>query len=151
MCSVSPDCCHFYISIHLMFLLIKVPWHPFHRLQGHFNTSHVSINLFMRCNQRISCSISIHLMFLLIKYLHWVSTRILIISIHLMFLLILNSWIFIAVFFHFNTSHVSINLLFCIFSSARFCHFNTSHVSINRRRRKWQRRQKEFQYISCFY
>ena len=44
LCSVSPDCCHFYISIHLMLMLIK-PCCLLHKGSVcDFNTSHVNVN-----------------------------------------------------------------------------------------------------------
>ena len=53
------------ISIHLMFLLIAI-LSRWSRQSGHFNTSHVSINLYGRERSAVGMRISIHLMFLLI-------------------------------------------------------------------------------------
>ena len=118
------------ISIHLMFLLI-----PSRRCAqcspGHFNTSHVSINLYTHLptslelyyfnTSHVSINrqktpaakleklISIHLMFLLIFVLvPWFSIK-QIISIHLMFLLIWNG-------FHFGNCYwrISIHLMFLL-------------------------------------
>ena len=53
------------VSIHLMFLLIEVV-HIIPRFLFSFNTSHVSINLFVKWLVNLETIVSIHLMFLLI-------------------------------------------------------------------------------------
>ena len=75
-----------------------------------FNTSHVSINHTQAIHRVSSSCISIHLMFLLIRIRGRVRT---------------------LIYFHFNTSHVSINLINFSLFPCLFGYFNTSHVSIN--------------------
>ena len=77
---------------------------------GHFNTSHVSINL-LRQHKR---------------------ENLFYISIHLMFLLILFAQLFLLLGGYFNTSHVSINRTSHTAGTPVRYNFNTSHVSINR-------------------
>ena len=98
------------ISIHLMFLLIKL-LSVMPALNVYFNTSHVSINPSSTSAHKSFCNISIHLMFLLIFYLFF----------------------FLPDQVNFNTSHVSINPVRIRDRTSTKAYFNTSHVSINRR------------------
>ena len=97
------------ISIHLMFLLIgKCKIMGMRHL--YFNTSHVSINPTVTRCRTDKPVISIHLMFLLIHAPYGQVGRHGGISIHLMFLLIRRAWKNFWQREDFNTSHVSINL-----------------------------------------
>ena len=142
------------ISIHLMFLLIKL-LSVMPALNVYFNTSHVSINPSSTSAHKSFCNISIHLMFLLIRYLwqksaagYTISIHLMfllitepdagrnrgsVISIHLMFLLIFYLFFFLPDQVNFNTSHVSINPVRIRDRTSTKAYFNTSHVSINRR------------------
>ena len=123
------------ISIHLMFLLIALPPSPGCPLV-HFNTSHVSINRLMRIDQNgpnyhfNTSHVSINPQRIMsLTY----SIRI---SIHLMFLLIgKHSGCIDSGSSNFNTSHVSINLACTSHMYLQMVHFNTSHVSINQEER----------------
>ena len=103
----------------------------------HFNTSHVSINLW--CSDGMACvtGISIHLMFLLITFWNLLPGGATLISIHLMFLLIPFAVRWKVLDCHFNTSHVSINPELEVWIQKAVEHFNTSHVSINHIYRSW--------------
>ena len=141
----------FNISIHLMFLLIKMITAA-SRCYCNFNTSHVSINRFRRRKQVDAIHISIHLMFLLIRVSGAITQYALLISIHLMFLLIdhdpVPSW---------DNRKISIHLMFLLINnpvpglSPLVPDFNTSHVSINLRKTVRAALLCLFQYISCFY
>ena len=79
-------------------------------------------------------NISIHLMFLLIANMVSGKTGLCGISIHLMFLLIEKTNSYRLLEKHFNTSHVSINLMPGSHIQLQSGNFNTSHVSINRKK-----------------
>ena len=139
----------------------------------HFNTSHVSIKpSFLRMLIYL-IGISIHPMFLLNSAVHLAGWWRITISIHPMFLLNIMVWLSSSRFSYFNTSHVSIKLLFPILKVLAIGYFNTSHVSIKQRIKRevanylWisihpmfllnQANQNAaigamiFQYIPCFY
>ena len=134
-----------------MFLLIMGGMGMFLPFMFNFNTSHVSINPFIRWYSNFSYIISIHLMFLLIRGHKGIDKSPNCISIHLMFLLI-------RLYFsepmggnNFNTSHVSINQkCWILWQALNGISIHLMFLLITKQK-STANYTAQFQYISCFY